>query len=160
MSDKDNIMNDTKILAEIIKESFHSPNRNRDGSLSASQIYEAVLKAWRSGELGLQPECWEKPRLTRAGLVEKDLQAWRDSPSKLRDSMQQEQFYRDASPEMKRSLDQALEGTMRSEFEQLLDREAEPLFKQWVDQYLKECEATPEDIRRHLARVAKYGWPQ
>jgi hypothetical protein len=147
-------MSDTKILAEIIHESFHSAGR--DG-LSASQIYESVLKAWRNGELGLQPECWEKPRLTRAGLVEKDLQAWRDSPSKLRDSMQQEQFYRDASPEIKRYLEQALERTMRSEFEQALDREAESLFKQWVDQYLKECEATPECLRKFVSQFgAKY----
>lgn len=141
-------MSDTKILAEIIHEAFYSVGPN---GLSNSQLYEAVLKAWHSGELGLQPECWEKPLLTRAGLVEKDLQAWRDSPSDLRDSMKQEQFYRDASPETKRYLEQALERTMRSEFEQGLDREAESLFKRWVDQYLKECEATPKDVIRLAA---------
>jgi hypothetical protein len=148
-------MRDTKLLAEIINESFDSPNC--DGGLNDSLIYEAVLKAWRNGELGLQPDCLEKPRINRAGLVEKELQAWRDSPSELRDSMRQEQFYRDGSPEMKRSLEQALERKIKCELEQGLDREPEPLLMQWVDQYLKECEATPEYPRRIVSQFgAKY----
>jgi hypothetical protein len=100
-------------------------------SFTDGEFIELVMKAWRDGDLTLAPD-----HMRRADVVNKALKAWRD----------------DGSPEWEPSEAQCA-------FEQAADETVKPFIEREVARFLKECEPTPEELKRHWVAREKYGWP-
>jgi hypothetical protein len=82
------------------------------------------------------------------------MERWRDRPGELRSGLEQKQFYRDSSPNMKRLMMENLEQVMRREVEQEFEQDS-AMIKRDVGQRFKELEATPEQIREEFNKRLK-----